>query len=58
MSCYIPHLYDAQQRHVKPEPVPTFAAERIRADITDEQAHVILGAAWVILPLLMAVLCA
>lgn len=58
MSCYIPHLYDAQQRHVSPEPVPTFAAERIHATPTDEQVHVILGAAWVILPLVMAVLCA
>lgn len=52
--CYVPHLYDEQPRHVKPEPAPVFAAERIRDDVADEHVQLIMAVALVLLPLAMA----
>lgn len=52
MSCYVPHLYDAQPRHVKPEPAPVFTAERV----TDDHVPAILGAWLVAFPVLLAAL--
>lgn len=51
---YVPHLYDAQPRHVQPEPAPVFTAERIRPEITDEQVQMVMAALMVLSPLALA----
>lgn len=53
MSCYVPHLYDAQPRHVKPEPAPVFTAERVN---DPERIQAILGAWLVAFPLALTAL--